>query len=476
MNINLYNNEDEIHFITQIFKDRTEKYILMFRKYILNLSTNNSNKINKIDNDNDYNIYHIIIPKNKINNIEINFNEKMDINNLLSKINSEYFFYVQKPGELLIVEPGSLHLTYYKKSKNLEKQEKNYLLMFWNKMNINSFNDYLALQNDCKNEGYKYFPILTMLFNLVNKKMKFLSGYYIQTIREIYNEIDSYENINKYINEINDNNIFFHKLFLNNIDLCYNCKQEIFNYYFYCIEKNEKENERFLCINCAHKKKYFSIKKSIIFFKYTKDELESFVNIISSQINNKNRKVIEEEDTEDEEIISKCFDFKNREDDCVNIDEFILKINGPLKVINKDYNNNNNYHLMNNIKVDKYLLFLENDKLDNPNQIIDPLDKKNFKNDLTENDIYGKIKNPKGISMKNNILNNNNIGNKNELLNINKIEYEINNDNSRKQSMRTNIINNNKIKNQFINNENKNVKNKKKKEITMSDLIANGMF
>ena len=505
MNINAYNNEDTIHFITPLFKDSTNNYILKFRKYILNLSSFTSNINN---NDNDNNIYHIIIPKDNITKIDINLNEEMNLNVLLGKINCEYYFYKQIPGELLIVEPGSIHLSYYKKTNNY-KQDKNYLLMFWNKMNINSFHDYTTLKDNCKKEKYKYFPILTMLFNLINKKMKYLSGDCIKIIREIYNDIDSYENINKYIKEINDNNISFHNLFLNNVDICSICQQEIFNFYVYYKEKEENDifkcknkNGCFLCINCAYKKKYFSIPKSVIFFKYPKNELESFVNKISANINKNKNDIKIDNNEENDEIISKCFDLNNRKDDCLNIDEFILKIDGPLKTIDINYQNNNNYPNMKNIKVDKYLSFLENDKLNNI-IYIDPLSKNNFKNNINENDIY-EIINSKDFSFKDNInLNKEKSG----IRNINKINNEesgirrINKINIKEfgninnniyslpferinkfENNRNDIMNNNKINNPFINKENKEnkessqSKKKKKKGETVSDLILGGLF
>ena len=478
MNINSFDNDNQIHFITSLFKDKTSQYVLKFRKYILNLSSFQSDSIN--NSYNEYFIYHIIIPKNNIKSLDINFNEKMSLNELLDKLNCEYYFYKQSPGELLIVEPGCIHLTYYKKTKKYEK----YLLVFWNKMSIDLFSDYMFLKNDCIKEEYKYFPILTMLLNLINKKIKYLSDDYIKTILEIYNEMDTYENINKYIKDINDNNIFFHKLFLKNIDICNNCQQEIFNFYVYYNDNNidfniENKNNQFLCINCAYKKKFFSIPKSIIFYKYSKDEIKSFINKISAYINNKNKKEKKEkkeyididnsDDDDEEEIISKTFDLNNRKDDCVNIDEFILKIDGPLEIIDKDYENNNNYLSYKNIKVYKDLIKLENDKINN----IDPL------NNLNENDIYEFS----SFSFKPNLLFNNSDRksdtekknkNINNLLSFNKKDnyVELNNNNL---MLSKNDKDRNDIKRDYNINEKKQSKKKKKKE-TVSDLIKDGKF
>ena len=473
MNIITFNNENKINIITPLFKDRTNQYVLKFRKYILNLSSFPSDSITNIYNE--YYIYHIIIPKDNIKNIDINFNEKMSLNELLEKLNCEYYFYKQRPGELLIVEPGCIHITYYKKTKNNEK----YLLIFWNKMNIDLLSDYMFLKNDCIKEEYKHFPILTMLLNLINIKLNYLSDDCIKTILEIYNKMDSFENINKYIKEINDNNISFHKLYLNNIDICHNCQQEIFNFYIYY------KNNQFLCINCAYKKKYFLIPKSFIFFKYSKDEIKSFINVIYSNIskNKKERNIINNIDNNNKgNIISKSFNLNNRKDDCVNIDEFILKIDGPLQIMDKDYENNNIYYSFNNIKVDKYLAYLENDKMYNDK---DPLSENNFLNN--ENDICELS----SFSFKKNMISNNDKINENKNLSINdfekynsqlflfnndiNIENKNNNLLSFKKDIKENRNNNN---NKFYENinEKKQSKKKKKKGETVSDLIKDGKF
>ena len=474
MNINSYSNEEKIHFITPFFKDKTNQYALKFRKYILNLSTFTSFNQNNDNND----IYHIIIPKDNLKNLDINFNEQMDLNILLEKLNCEYYFYSQKPGELLIVEPGCVHLSYYYIKKY--NQDKNYLLMFWNKMNIDSFSDYMCLKNDCIKEEYKHLPILTMLLHLINKKFKYLSGDNIKTILEIYNKMDSYENINNYINEINNNNISFYKLYLNGVDLCNKCNQELFNFYVYNNEKEDdinkdNKNNSFICINCAFKKNL--TQKSIIFFKYSKEDINLFMNQITTNIN-KDKSDIKENNKD--EIISECFNLDKREDDCLNVDELILKIDGPLNVVDKDFENNKNYFLPKNIKVDKYLKFIENDRLSNIS--INPLDKSNFKNDINENDIYENL-NKKEFS----INNNQNIDdNKPQQIIINNKDNEdklINNFSNLPSFSNIFIEDNNledkkieEVRKESINKENKQSKKKKKKIENIFDLIENGDF
>ena len=519
-NSNNNKNEDEIHFITKYFNDKNKDYILLFRKYILNLSCFKSNET--LQNDRDYNIYHIIIPKKSVNKININLTEETLLESLISKLNCEYYFYCQRPGELLIVEPESILLSYYSKEKTgiVPFFEKNYLIMFWNKMNKDSFSDYLILQNICKNEKYKNFPIVNTLVNLVNKHWNTLSNDIIKIILEIYNDMDSYENINKYINDISDNNIRFHKLFLNGVYLCQRCQQEIFNFYVYdprhksnninynnycdknmiieCDNNNDNNKDKdnitnivdylnqnegeFICINCAHDKKFFCEEKNIIFFKYTKEDLNNFISTINSKINNSRNK-------EKKEIISANFDWK-RKDDCINVDEFLLKIDGPLRILDKEYEKNKNDLLNKEIKVDKYLNIIG--KKNNNDEInhIDPLSPSNFRNGIQNKDIYEKLNSdydyqmynpygliePKLMSSKQSQKNNTNVN----LIPIND-DFNFDNENIDNEIKSEIYSNSNKQyekenKNSNSNKGSRKNKNKKKNNINMADLISSGQF
>ena len=482
MNINSSskNKEELINFITPFFKDRTDKYILKFRKYILNLSLFTSNAMN-IDN----NLYHIIIPKENTDKIDIDFNEEMDLNDFLKKLNCDYYFYQQRPGELLIVEPGCIHLSYYTKKKSFENLDKNYLIMFWNKMDIDSFSDYLTLKKDCLYEEYKHLPIVSMLFNLANKKLKYLSGNNISTIVEIYNKLDLYENINNYINEINNNNLYFHKLYLNNIDICNNCEQEIFNFFVYDNGNDEDldyessgKNTQFICINCAYKKNLFSIQNSLIFFKYEKKEIESFISKITSNINKTQDDInIVMDSNNNDQIISETFDLNNRQNDCININDLYLKSEGLLKVLDKDYNNNN-FGVLKNIKVYKYLKYLEKERLNAEEASIDVLniDKDNYNNDSNENDIY-EIINTNDISHKNNSV----LESISGKIIVSKIKTEnkeynnfnkVNEQNRFEQLLKRGGDN----MNESITKSNNQIKSKKRKIKNVSDLIASGGF
>ena len=500
-------NDDEIHFITNYFNDKNEEYILQFRKYILNLSCFKSNEI--CQNDKDYNIYHIIIPKKSINKININLDQEKSLESLISKLNCDYYFYCQRPGELFIIEPESILLSYYSKESQgrIPFNEKNYLIMFWNKMNTDSFSDYLILQNLCKNGKYKNFPIVNTLVNLVDKNYVNLSNDIIKIILEIYNDMDNYENINKYIKEINDNNIRFHKLYINGIYLCQHCQQEIFNFYVYTskyksnalnFDKNhfnknmiiENENNEdyiddmssgeYICINCAYGKNYFTEEKNIIFFKYTKEELKNFITKITSKINNvRNR--------EKKDINQFNFSLK-RKDDCINVDEFLLKIDGPLRTLDKELTT-----------VDKYLkLLVKKNEINNANNNnenndlinIDPLDPSNFKNNIEDKDIYEKMDldfmhqmdvsyglvEPKMMSSNHSNKNNEKINfiplNSTNIFNLSDNEKD---DNGIKGHISEDSKSKEKDK-KYNNNIKGNRKNKKKNTTSLADVIFNGEF
>ena len=500
-------NDDEIHFITNYFNDKNEEYILQFRKYILNLSCFKSNEI--CQNDKDYNIYHIIIPKKSINKININLDQEKSLESLISKLNCDYYFYCQRPGELFIIEPESILLSYYSKESQgrIPFNEKNYLIMFWNKMNTDSFSDYLILQNLCKNGKYKNFPIVNTLINLVDKNYVNLSNDIIKIILEIYNDMDNYENINKYIKEINDNNIRFHKLYINGIYLCQHCQQEIFNFYVYTskyksnalnFDKNhfnknmiiENENNEdyiddmssgeYICINCAYGKNYFTEEKNIIFFKYTKEELKNFITKITSKINNvRNR--------EKKDINQFNFSLK-RKDDCINVDEFLLKIDGPLRTLDKELTT-----------VDKYLkLLVKKNEINNANNNnenndlinIDPLDPSNFKNNIEDKDIYEKMDldfmhqmdvsyglvEPKMMSSNHSNKNNEKINfiplNSTNIFNLSDNEKD---DNGIKGHISEDSKSKEKDK-KYNNNIKGNRKNKKKNTTSLADVIFNGEF
>ena len=347
------NSKQKLNYITPYFNEyQTINNIQNFHKYILNLSPYN--------NSNGY-IYHIIFPKSSLKTIEFE-NDEVNLK-YLSEINVLYYFYVQKPGELLIIEPDYMDLAFYEKAEVTQ----NILLMYWNKMDINSVRDYLKLKEICESNKFKEIPILNMLLNFINSNLNNLSGDILKTIKEIFDSFNEYENINKYSIEIFEKNIFLHELYSKNILQCNKCHQEIFNYYLYCNEEiNPSESDNYICINCAFNNPNY-LNSHFIFFKYTSDDIKLLISAITSAIANSNNNI----NNKNNNIISKSFDFKNREDDKINYQN-LLGINGPFK--NVDKNENNEYNVYGKpIFIDKFSFnFFKSDEID------DPLDKKYF--------------------------------------------------------------------------------------------------
>jgi hypothetical protein len=294
--------------------------------------------------------------------------------------------------------------------------------------------------------------------------------------------MDSYENINNYIKEISDNNICFKKLFISNIYICNICEQEIFNFYVFNngnnyknvndIQISEKNNSYFICINCAHKKNYFSKSDCLIFYKYSKSEIDSYISKVTSIINNKNRQK-ETINEDDDRIISNSFDIINREDEDIIINEFSLKINGALNIIDKEYENNDNY-FQKYIRVDKYLKNIENEKYNNDSFDsfdVNPLSKDNFKNNINENDIYETLYINNYHFINNSLLDiNEKIYNENKNKNLFVFKENINN----KENDISNLLRRKKERNESIIKTQR--KTKKRKIKNVADLLENGDF
>ena len=179
-----------------------------------------------------------------------------------------------------------------------------------------------------------------------------------------------------------------------------------------------------------------------------------------------------------------------KKDDCLNVDEFLLKIDGPLRNLDKDYEKNNVSNK--EIVVDKYLDIFNNKKNNDMNlNNIDPLKSANFKNNITEKDLYEKLGmdftypldfsfeliEPKMMSDKqeNKIntdvnfipFNNTGIFSSNSRNNIIDIKADNSYENKTKE----------KEKEKKINSSNKGSrKNKKKNKTNMADIIFSGEF
>ena len=243
---------------------------------------------------------------------------------------------------------------------------------------------------------------------------------------------------------------------------------------------DDMSSGEYICINCAYGKNYFTEEKNIIFFKYTKEELKNFITKITSKINNvRNR--------EKKDINQFNFSLK-RKDDCINVDEFLLKIDGPLRTLDKELTT-----------VDKYLkLLVKKNEINNANNNnenndlinIDPLDPSNFKNNIEDKDIYEKMDldfmhqmdvsyglvEPKMMSSNHSNKNNEKIN----FIPLNSTNIFNLSDNEKDDSgIKGHISEDSKSKEKdkkYNNNIKGNRKNKKKSTTSLADVIFNGEF
>ena len=173
------------------------------------------------------------------------------------------------------------------------------------------------------------------------------------------------------------------------------------------------------------------------------------------------------------------------------MDEFLLKIDGPCRILDNGFQKNKNALSIEDIHVDKYLKLLSDEKDKNKNkEDFEPLNPINFRNGLTKNDLYEiyepksdysfenkyEIFEPKVINIISGPINNNE--------NVNYAQYHFN-DNEIRNSPRDNYMDIEKEKeekekeNESVKN-NANIqgskKNKKKNCTNLQDIIFSGEF
>ena len=270
------NNKDEEVDLNEI---QINKHILKFRKFLLNLSYTK-------DPNNDNNIYHLIIPKNDIRNLNIN-DTKFSIFDIC-KLPISFYLYKQEPGELVIIEPECLHFPF---CNNKQKTNKIIFTLMWNCMKFNSLQDYIILQKNLNKYHLINIPIIKILINMLNQKGKLLNVDILKTIYEIWNNFIKNENLEKYRNLIIKDDFLTSQLSLNDVFICEKCGNEIFNYFSY--EYKNLDKIIYICINCFFNEyridNSFRLKNKILFYKYSKEQLISLEKKIVKLIDEKNR-------------------------------------------------------------------------------------------------------------------------------------------------------------------------------------------
>ena len=354
---------NEYYMMNSNYKDEEEdsennniqvnKHILKFRKYFLNLSYTK-------DYNNDNNIYHLIIPKSQLKTL--NINEQISLFDLCNKPIS-YYLYRQEPGDLIIIEPECLHLSFC-----YDRQKTNQIIfgLIWNFLKINSFQDYIILQKNFNRFQMMNIPIIKMFLNLLNRKGNVLNVDILKTINEMWNNFTKNENLEKYKNLIINDNFLTANLNLNEVLICDKCGNEIFNYFSY--EFNNLNQIIYICLNCFFKEykcdNSFRLKNKILFYKYTKEQLITLEKKIVKLIDEKNKlnryddlSFINKDEFassqnvfENDEILFN-FDSDNNTNSSLKLDDIVYYINGPCFLEgNQQEDNTLNQELLNIFK------------------------------------------------------------------------------------------------------------------------------
>ena len=376
MNIECNLNEGiELTKLYNIFKVKNNQN--KFRRFILNISK-------------DVDIYNIIIEKNYVSKIPSI--KKVYSIDYYKSLNIPFYNFIQKPGETLIIEPGSIHISYIK-NKNDDKNKDNLInaqIVYWSNSIYDNYKDlnYVLELNNEEN----LFPLTSTIIKMVNENLFHLSLSSIKNIQYYLQKILIEENklLKDYINQKR-----FCKYYHENIISCYDCQKELINYYTFISKK------KVICPKC-----FYNYSIEIIFYKYEEEDINTLLKRIGKAGSN-----IEKEDKSFIKNIQECF-----------------KMNCPNDIFNLNTKDiSNNFHNNETDKsIDRFLMPLVD--IDNITRVnlYDPLSS-NYLN--IGNDAFTelKIEKEQSIIMNNSTLNNLSklLGEDNRKLNGNGNENEI---------------------------------------------------
>ena len=376
MNIECNLNEGiELTKLYNIFKVKNNQN--KFRRFILNISK-------------DVDIYNIIIEKNYVSKIPSI--KKVYSIDYYKSLNIPFYNFIQKPGETLIIEPGSIHISYIK-NKNDDKNKDNLInaqIVYWSNSIYDNYKD-LNCVLELNNEE-NLFPLTSTIIKMVNENLFHLSLSSIKNIQYYLQKILIEENklLKDYINQKR-----FCKYYHENIISCYDCQKELINYYTFISKK------KVICPKC-----FYNYSIEIIFYKYEEEDINTLLKRIGKAGSN-----IEKEDKSFIKNIQECF-----------------KMNCPNDIFNLNTKDiSNNFHNNETDKsIDRFLMPLVD--IDNITRVnlYDPLSS-NYLN--IGNDAFTelKIEKEQSIIMNNSALNNLSklLGEDNRKLNGNGNENEI---------------------------------------------------
>jgi hypothetical protein len=194
---------------------------------------------------------------------------------------------LQKPGDILLVGPGTLHWV---------KAKSHAINTSWNFSHkdcksLNHSMDRYELNTEIKFKSL--VPMQTLILDILNHEMYDLSKEYVQTcikyLEKTINEaINKKSEINKELQQKNLNISLVKEPDDSFGQNCDNCNIEIFNYWGHC-EICSKETEKYiLCLNCfmihLNKCKEPNSPKNQLYFKYEEKDLIKFLQRVDNRL------------------------------------------------------------------------------------------------------------------------------------------------------------------------------------------------
>ena len=405
----IFNNQCN-YFLNEIFNyNNQNNFKSQFRRYILNISNNPDNIL-----------YHIFIPD--LGQKKINL-EKISLDYIKS-LNINFYYFNQKPYELLCLNPNQILFTFTKNNSNNNNIDSNdnFYILEWNQCNITNKDDMTSfiLNNNKKD----CIPILTTLVNIINRNIQIIPNEILKMFKNLFLN----ENIAEYKQQIMKNKMNIFSVFIDKY-ICDECLNEIFNYYILY-------NDKILCLKCGMKKN--NIKN--IYEKYNEYEINYLHDRVNKKLSN----------FEDKSGVincpQKCFIYKDNFNslfqNSLNFEYNLYDFDIKIDLINKNIvsaiipqTKSNEIDIFEIKKLNENNVYISKDELADRNKQ-SFINNSNIDNNYNNNDINlnNYIKKRIELFNQNSLFNNNSfISNKNNnVKNINNILYNNNYSNSKK--------------------------------------------
>ena len=248
-------------------------------------------------------LIHFILKKETINHLHLNLNtiltkSEEELITLLNTQHIEYIYCIQKKGDIVIIEPGVVHIPITGQSNY-----KNTIIVHWCQI-INKLNDIeIALQYQQRYPLFNVIPLYISFTKMINNEILLNSEIDINMIKTLHKELtpylNEYNDIKKHLDFMITNKISKYKQPLNsNINFCDYCNKEIYNYYnISTISDVNDENvslQVHQCLNCYIQNYEYLLgtTKNILIYKFTEGEINLLFERMNLVISNKKNNLV----------------------------------------------------------------------------------------------------------------------------------------------------------------------------------------